>query len=111
MEEVAVTYGENEAIQLKHFVLSFSEDEHVDATKANKIGQKIVEILGYAHQALYAVHDDTDTLHVHILVNPISYLDGQHFCETEQDYQHFIAFLAHLLYYDFRISTMEEIAE
>lgn len=55
-----------------HIVLSWPEDEQPTALQCKDAVQHLLTALGLRrHQALYAVHHDTDNLHLHALINRV----------------------------------------
>lgn len=62
---------------LWHFVLSFDNDTEYDVTPvmAYNIAGRMLSLFD-GHQAVYAVHEDTDNLHVHFMINATSFYNG-----------------------------------
>ncbi len=55
-----------------HLLLSFPDGERPDADRLREIAAAAAKALGYAnHQRIAVVHDDTDNLHVHLIINKI----------------------------------------
>lgn len=67
----------NEGVQLQHFVVSFSYEENVDPYQAYISAYWISNFYGGIYQVVYAVHEDTENVHIHFLVNSVSYIDGR----------------------------------
>lgn len=63
---------------LWHFVLSFDNYTESDITPvmAYNIAGRILTLFD-GHQAIYAVHEDTDNLHVHFMINATSFYNGR----------------------------------
>ena len=60
-----------------HVTLSWQAGEHPSPKLAEQACQTVMQALGYGeHQALWAVHRDTDNDHVHLLVNRV-HKDGR----------------------------------
>lgn len=55
-----------------HLLLSFPDGERPDGERLREIAAAAAEALGYAeHQRIAVVHDDTDNLHMHVIINKI----------------------------------------
>ena len=55
-----------------HLLLSFPDGERPDADRLREIAASAAKALGYAdHQRIAVVHDDTDNLHIHLIINKI----------------------------------------
>lgn len=55
-----------------HLVVSFPAEEYPRPAQLQDIEATLCEALGYQdHQRLSAVHDDTDNLHLHIVINKV----------------------------------------
>lgn len=71
-----VFHKENYA-PLRHFVLSFSSDfDMVDVFQAQRIAYEICELFFPEHQMLFAVHENSENLHIHLLLNTINCMTG-----------------------------------
>lgn len=79
MDEVAMMFGKTQGVQLRHFILSFYPKEMNDPVCAECIAEGVAEFFTPSFQVVYAVHEDTAHLNVHIVVNAISYRDGHRF--------------------------------
>ncbi|MDV6342503.1 TraI/MobA(P) family conjugative relaxase [Nitrosomonas sp. Is35] len=55
-----------------HLVLSFPEGERLSLESLNAIEEQFCDVLGFTdHQRISVVHDDTNSLHMHIAINKI----------------------------------------
>lgn len=64
--------------QIWHYVLSFPfPPSGQDSYTAYEIGLEVINTCFAQYQSLFAVHEDTDNLHIHFLVNSVSYTDGR----------------------------------
>lgn len=63
--------------QVRHFIVSFSDDENMGPFCTYAIGFKIAEYFGDCHQVVFGVHEDTARLHIHLIINTVSYIDGK----------------------------------
>lgn len=76
MELVSEHFDKSEGVQLRHYIISFEPYELEKPEIANKIGQEIAAYIGREFQSVYAVHEDKLHLHIHLIVNSVSYADG-----------------------------------
>lgn len=83
---VSEQFGKSNGVQLRHYVLSFAPCELTNPTIANEIGGRIAQLIGREYQALYAVHENCEHLHIHIVSNAISYKDGHRFYGRRQEF-------------------------
>ncbi|WP_080398258.1 TraI/MobA(P) family conjugative relaxase [Burkholderia pseudomallei] len=57
---------------INHYILSWREGEYPTAAQVEQAVEILLAELGLAeHQALYALHQDTDNMHLHIAVNRV----------------------------------------
>ena len=76
-------YHKSNYIPLRHFVLSFDPYYEYDITpfQAYQIAKKVCKIFADAqYQVIFSVHENTNHLHVHILVNTIDLTNGMVIC-------------------------------
>ena len=86
MEETAMEFGKEDGKKVRHSVLSFSEDEHITPEQANRFANEIVKYYAQEHQVVYAVHANTDDVHIHFVMNHISCADGHRYQGKKADY-------------------------
>lgn len=84
MERISSAYGREFGVRLRHFMLSFSQDEVLamgscDLEIMKEIAEFVACCYGHSHQIIYALHEDTETPHLHFVMNAVSYLDGRKF--------------------------------
>lgn len=97
MEAVAKKFHKESGVHVRHFVLSFDPHELDAPGIANLIGQEIISYLGGMFQAIYAVHEDKPQLHIHIVINAVSYLDGSKYRGTREVFHRFQDFIRRVL--------------
>lgn len=73
-------------VQLRHFVLSFPPEELDEPAIVGEIAQQVTRHIGKDYQTVFAVHEDTQNLHAHIMFNSVSYRDGRRFRGTKKEY-------------------------
>ena len=83
-------FGKNSKRQGYHFVLSFVKDE-VTPELAYEITEKFInEFIGGRYEAVFAVHDNTEHVHSHIVFNSVSFIDGRKYHYKKGDWQSII---------------------
>lgn len=88
---VAQAYGKDFGVRLRHMVLSFSPEEGIDAHDAKNIASQVAAYYGYDYQILWAVHLDGKTVHIHMVMNMVSYRTGVKYDGSKADYYSFQA--------------------
>ena len=68
-----------------HNIISFHKDEKVTPEECLEIGRKFCEEFFSGYQSLISVHQDKDHLHIHIVTNTVSYIDGRKLHQTKMD--------------------------
>ena len=68
-----------------HNIISFHRDEKVNPEECMEIARKFFDQFFSGHQSLIAVHQDRDHLHIHIVTNTVSYVDGRKLHQSKAD--------------------------
>jgi len=71
-----------------HNIISFHKDENITPAQCLEIGQEFVDKFFPDHQNLIGIHQDKDHLHIHIVTNSVSYIDGLKLHQTKRDLEH-----------------------
>ncbi len=73
MMEVKQTFGKLDGRSALHMVISLPEEESIieNASKLLQLADSVVKEFFPDNQAVYAVHTNTDNLHVHIILNSV----------------------------------------
>lgn len=66
--------------QVKHFVVSFP-DSGITKEQALRMAEEIATFYKSRYQICYAVHSNTENLHIHFVMNTVSYIDGRLYSE------------------------------
>ena len=90
MEQVARHFHKDKGKRIRHSELSFSEEEGISPEQAAVLGSKIAAYYAPQYQILFAVHTNTDHIHIHFVMNQISYVDGTRYQGKRKDYHDFI---------------------
>ena len=70
--------------------MSFVKDE-VTPELAYEITEKFInELIGGKYEAVFAVHDNTEHVHSHIVFNSVSFIDGRKYHYKKGDWQSII---------------------
>lgn len=68
-----------------HNIISFHKDEAVTPELCMRIGRAFTDRFFPEHQNLISVHQDKNHLHIHIITNSVSFIDGRKLHQTKQD--------------------------
>lgn len=72
-------YRKEKGVQVKHMVISFPVKRvDISKDKLKKLLKKTISAFGMKYQMVYALHEDTDSLHIHMAINSVC-LDGSKF--------------------------------
>lgn len=71
--------------QVRHFILSFADNEALTIDEAMDYGQQIAMYYGRNYQIVYGVHYDTNHLHLHFAFNSVSFVDGKMYSGGRSD--------------------------
>ncbi|MCI9366951.1 MAG: relaxase/mobilization nuclease domain-containing protein [Oscillospiraceae bacterium] len=93
MEAVAKKFHKESGVHVRHFIVAFDPLEPVTPGIAVLIGQEIIGYLGKQFQAIYAVHEDKPQLHIHIIINAVSHVDGHKYRGTREVFHRFEDFV------------------
>ena len=80
-------WGKDSGRLYAHNVISFHKDEQITPAMCLDIGKKFCERFFPDHQTLIAVHQDREHLHVHMVTNTVSFIDGRKLHQTKHDLQ------------------------
>lgn len=100
MDAVAEKFEKNIGVRLRHYILSFAPTELRDPCVAFVIAsQFMLEYFAPKYQVILALHENTPNLHVHFVVNSVSYIDGQKYRGTRADHYEMMQTLRRILKY------------
>jgi hypothetical protein len=106
MKATKVQFGKTEGRQGYHIIISFEEGE-VDAPGAFEIIRKFVdEYLRDEYQAVYAVHDNTDHIHGHIVFNSVNFVTGKKYRYKKGDWAKYMQPITNRLCEEYGLSTI-----
>jgi hypothetical protein len=87
MQAVAESFKKDNKVRIRHFVVSFYPGEIKGPGQANFVALMLSSELAQRYQCVYAVHEDTDHVHFHIVFNPVSYVDGHKYSGTKEEHK------------------------
>ena len=107
MRQTKEMFGKTGQRQGYHLIISFAEGE-VDAQTAFAIiGRFAEEYLGKDYEALYAVHDNTEHIHGHIIFNSVSFRSGRKYRYEKGDWAEKIQPVTNRLCEEYGLSVIE----
>ena len=107
MRKTKEYFGKTDQRQGYHLIISFVEGE-VDVKSAFEvIGRFAKEYLGQDYEALYAVHDNTDHIHGHVIFNSVSFRTGIKYRYEKGDWAKKIQPITNRLCEEYGLSTIE----
>lgn len=97
MQLVKELWYKTEGRQARHFIVSFSDNEPLEPSDALEYGYSIARYYSGRFQIVFNVHTNTDHIHLHFVMNTVSYLDGQKYSEGRGDYVKFRDYIQSLM--------------
>ena len=113
MLETKRHFGKLDKRQGYHFIISFEEEEITEDTAFELVGEFVKEYLGKDYEAVYAIHNDTDHIHGHIIFNSVRCTDGYKYDYPKGEWEHRIQPLVNDLCkkYGLSILDLEEVKD
>lgn len=87
MAATSAQFGKSHGVQLRHFIISFDVDEINDPALANEIAYQFMQFFAHEYQAVYAIHEGTENIHIHLVINSVSYIDGHRYYGTRAEFK------------------------
>lgn len=109
MEMKSAQFGKSHGVQLRHFIVSFYPDEVNSPMTANEIAQQFVAFFANEYQVVYAIHEDKPHLHIHIVINSVSYVDGHRYYGTRAEFKSMQKYMQEVLR-RYRIHRLEYVS-
>lgn len=72
-----------------HYILSFAPDEKITHKECLEFAKELMKQIYPNHQITFAVHKDKDTVHCHMIINSVSFLDGNKFRQSKKDLERY----------------------
>ena len=105
MDNTAEKFGKASGVKLRHFIISFEPAEVSALTVAYDIAKRIAAFFFGEYQTVFAVHEDKPHLHIHIVINSVSYTDGHRYYGKRQEFNAFKSYIKQVLA-DYGIYTL-----
>ena len=71
-------YHKEEGKQVFHIFISFEKSLGFTVDEVMEMGYEIAAYWGYDRQVMFAVHDDTQNIHIHMAINTVAYTNGEY---------------------------------
>lgn len=102
MEILSNCFGKNDGVHLRHMILAFEPRELSRSRKRSieltyQLAYPIALYYGQHYQIVYAVHENTEKVHIHFVMNTTSYLTGLKYNGSREDYYRFIRHINSIL--------------
>lgn len=107
MRRTKAAFGKLDKRQGYHLIISFVEGEVDAGTAFEIIGKFADEYLGKDYEALYAVHDNTEHIHGHVIFNSVSFRDGKKYRYEKGDWAEKIQPIVNRLCKEYGLSTID----
>ena len=107
MKMTKLKYGKTDKRQGYHLIISFEEKKLEPGLAFEIVGKFVEEFLGNGYEAIYAVHDNTDYTHGHIIFNSVNYLNGRKFRYERGDWAKIIQPITNCLCKEYGLSTID----
>lgn len=113
MLETKRHFGKMDKRQGYHLIISFGEEELTEITAFETVGEFVKEYLSSDYEAVYAIHNDTDHIHGHIVFNSVRCTDGYKYDYPKGEWENRIQPLVNRLCEERGLSVldMEEVKE
>lgn len=87
---VQKVFNKNLGERFAHMVISFGTETGLDPFTVTEIANRIADFIGQKFQTAFGVHIYTDNLHIHFIINSVSYVDGTDYkCNTTNVKQYY----------------------
>ena len=70
-------FGKMYGRHIKHFYITFNENDHMTPELAYTLAYHICMYYSNRFQIIFSVHEEKKNLHIHFVVNSVSYIDGK----------------------------------
>ncbi len=97
MRNVATYFGKEKGVQIRHYVITFPHYEVSEPILVAQFADYVAEYLSTDYQTVYAVHEDSDYVHIHFVCNAINYRTGERYTGKRKELFCFETFLKRLL--------------
>lgn len=107
MKSTKQSFGKTDKRQGYHIIISFEEEKLEPGIAFEIVGKFVKEFLGSSYEAIYAVHDNTEHTHGHIIFNSVSFLNGKKFRYEKGDWAKKMQPITNRLCEEYGLSTID----
>ena len=113
MDETSIQYNKANGVQLRHFFIGFAPEELRDYRIANEIGAAIGASLAQEYQTVYAVHEDTEHINIHFVMNSVSQVTGKRYGGHKDEFYRMMNMMRFVLrrYHIYKLEYVSKDAE
>lgn len=97
MRNHTISYKKDTGVRLRHFIVSFTRKESKDLHLIQIIAYHLGQVIGITHQVVYAVHEDTDTIHIHYVFNSVALYTGRKYHGSKSDHYNLMSTIKNAL--------------
>lgn len=72
-------YGKSDGNLIRHWVISFAKDDYIMPQDAANLGNYLIHAIGENYISAFGVHLDKKCIHIHLIINCISWRDGKRY--------------------------------
>lgn len=99
MYHCAARFGKLHGTRIRHMYLAFDPDREyfITSQMAYQLAEEVCDFYQGEYQIFATVHEDADHLHVHVVMNSVSLIDGKKYGGKKRDYYRFQNYLRLIL--------------
>ena len=86
MAETTNRSGKNHGTRVRHTIISFGDRDHATVEKAKKVAESACDYYGGDYQVVAAIHQNTEHLHIHMIMNTTDIHTGKKYQGKKKDY-------------------------
>ena len=106
MRETKELFSKTDKRQAYHIIISFEEGEITAERAFEFLGRFVKEYLQDEYEAVYAVHDNTEHVHGHIIFNSVSRITGLKYRYKKGDWARYMQPVTNRLCEEYGLSTI-----
>lgn len=73
---VKSAYGKTDGNQILHVIIGFHKKENTNLPLTHIFAEQLAAYIGQRFQVVYGIHMSRGYLHIHFVINTVSYIDG-----------------------------------
>ena len=98
MEFVSKAYNNYDKVRLRYYIIRFETTDGLSPCKTYEIAHRAAAFFANRYQIVFGIHEDADHLHVHFVMNQVSYLDGRKYSGSKKEHYDFINYMKDVCY-------------